>query len=202
MGDFFTGHEIKPVTLSPMTGTGTQQDFFKAIFNAMIRNSEGWPEIAGLPAYGGDVNAKTNATQQKAWESWAPWMAGESWLATQGGKNWGMDSPDPNLTSMIKQGGTSGPGTQAQSDTMQFGSPSKAIGDWMHNIVQYGSPTAGPVHDAVANLMQYGATGPAGLPLNAQAQGFPEYSSTWLKPFLPGYAPATQPYTAPMIPSK
>lgn len=210
------GKQINPVAMPPMVGTGTQQTFFDALFNSLTTNAQGWPQLTGVQPYGGQINAPISPLQQNTWSAWSPTLPGSDWLGAQSGTGWGAAKTDPILQGLEQWGGTSGPGTKAQGDTMNYGSPSAGIGQWMHNIaqfgaatpalageqqntIQYGSPTPGPVHDAVANLMKYGATGPAGVPLNNIAQGFVTGPSAYMSPFLPGGSYGGRPYAPPMV---
>lgn len=70
---------------------------------------------------------------------------------------------NPDLSTISQWGGPSGPGTQAQSYMMQYGTPSQA-GQFESNLAQYGVASEGSGRPLV-NQQQYGASGWGGLPL-------------------------------------
>lgn len=163
------GQTVNPVTPQPIVGKDNQNSYIQALFNnTLTQKSDGSFTLAGVPQYGGQVNANVNNTiLPSVTSSWQPEDAGMLYIANQlYGPNGLGKQPDSSLSQLSKQGGTGGPGSAAQENILQYGSGSKPIGDWMHS------------------LAKYGAAGPAGQPLNNIAQGFATGAASYLAPFL------------------
>lgn len=181
------GGQVDPKVVSPVVGTGTQDQFFQALFDTGLTQSpDGRNKFAPMAPYPGPLSPDVNQTNlPKVWNAWQPWNAGASYMAGQLPNYQGAPgtlAQDPRLSNIMQYGGQGGPGTNAMANTVAYGSPSSDIGTWMHN------------------LAQYGAAGPAGTPLNSIAQGYATGPAAYLQPFLaqntPWYKPpAIQPTT-------
>lgn len=182
------GGTVDPKLISPTVGTQTQTNFFNALFGQGLQNNPqgGGMQFAGVQPYGGQLSPDVNSTRlPDVYNSWQPWNAGLSYMASALTPGQGNSLPigqnDPNLSMLMSKGGTGGPGSRGIQDTMQGGTPSHgALGQWMNNLAQYGS------------------AGPAGVPLANLAQGFASGPAAWLNPFL--MKGAGTPYKAPSIP--
>lgn len=179
------GGSVQPSQVQPYVGSQVTQNVLDAIINtAGVKNyGSSYPTLNGITPYGGQINPDINQTiLPNVYGSWAPWMAGESWQATQLAKNPAVSSPmsytDPNVKSMIQWGGTGGPGNKAMSLMMQYGAPSQA-GQYMANMAQSGISSTG-----------------AGQPLADLAYGRQSSPAlAYLQPFM-----MAKPYQAPAVP--
>lgn len=137
--------EVSPQPTPPM---------FPGVHDAMARwlsnqfdSSGGEPVPYGIAPFPGQLSPNINNTRlPEVAANWAPWNAGNSamasWLA-----NPGIGQQDPRLAQMQQWGGTGGPGHNAMSLAMQFGSPSQA-GQYVANTAQFGVN-----NQAMGNLM-------------------------------------------------
>lgn len=138
----------------------------------------------GSAPYNGQLSPDPNSTiLPKVNSSWQPWDSGMGYIANAISGGLGIGKTDPNLQNMMSWGGTGGPGNQAMSNMMQFGTPS-AAGQYMANLAQSGGSSP-----EIASL------------LSNQAQGFLTGGAQYLAPFLQG-GNGRGPYQAPAIPSR
>lgn len=185
MGSILGGQQVKPSVGPSLVGQETQTNFFDALFgSALFQKPEGGSAFYGMPGYPGPLSPDPKSTiLPNVRSSWQPLDAGTMYLGDQVINNkTGVGVASPILSGLQKYGNTGGPGGQGMVNTMQYGSPSKPIGDAVHN------------------LMLYGTAGPAGVPLNAMAQGYNTGPASWLQPFLLPSGSRPSFYQSPMIP--
>lgn len=136
----------------------------------------------GAPAYPGQLSPDVNNTRlPEVWNSWQPWDGGMGYLAQQLGAGVGQNSPI--LQQLSQYGGTGGPGHQAMSNMVNYGTPS-SIGQFLSNMAQFGVASEG-----------------SGRPLANLAAGYAAGPAAFLAPFLTGGAGNSN-YAAPNIPAR
>ena len=133
--------------------------------------------------YQGQLTPNLDATRlSDVYKSWQPYDAGTSYLLDYFTNNrGGIGTNSPLSQQMTQWGGTGGPGNQAMSNMMQFGTPSEA-------------------GRGMANLSQFGFSSPqAGGPMAALANGQMNGPAAFLAPFLMKGGGGGNSYQAPLI---
>lgn len=218
------GSTVNATPVKSVIGDDNQQHVFQSLLNFVMHPADdgsGQFQFSSSPSYQGALVADTNNTMLPGvWSSWQPWNSGTEYMANQlyapkskGGL--GIGEADPTLSKLQQYGSAGGPGGQGQSNLLQFGTtlngpgaamvssnsqygtPTDAAGQPVHSIMQYGTPSSGALGQMMSSLAQFGAAGPAGLPLNAIAQGQQTGAAQYLAPFLQGNRAA--PYQAPPV---
>lgn len=181
------GSQINPVTPSPMVGSGTQNQFFQALFGTGLgTNADGYGYLAGAPGYGGPTSPDVaNTILPQVSSNWAPWNAGTGyladWLSKSGGKQ--SDAVTSAQANLSQYGGIGGAPTQMMNGMAQYGGTGGPGNQAMSSLLQFGAPSA--AGKAVKDMSQYGVSGSWGNQLLARANGQAGTpAANYLAPFL------------------
>lgn len=180
------GQSVNPVTAQPMVGTGTQNQFFQALFGTGLgMNSDNFGYINGVPGYGGQLSPDpTQTLLPQVASNWSPWNAGTGYIADWLGKGGG--TPDPSIktaqSNMAQYGGIGGYPTQLMSGMAQYGGTGGPGNQAMSSLLQFGAPSA--AGQAVKDISQTGTSGSWGDMLKARAYGQPSPAMNFISPFL------------------
>lgn len=153
------GQQVQPNQVNPLVGLGTQGDILNALLGASgfgggVGAGSKTATISPLapftsanmnPALSPDVS---QTILPQVGSSWQPMDAGTMFLANQLYNGGPLSNPtaassvNPALQSMMKSGGTGGPGNTYMNLAAQYGTPS-AAGQYEANMAQYGEASQG-----------------------------------------------------------